>query len=104
MKGWKHVDGQGCTVFCRSCETELPGGPWPTANEAFEQMKEHGWAKGPDICGQCGDSFGRAEAAGLVSFRKDAWENVEEIAPGVWVEKTAPAAAGRRRRKIRRLL
>jgi hypothetical protein len=98
--GFRHIDGQGCMVACRGCGKDHPEGPWPTIDLMFAAMAEHSWSKGPDLCFECQGAYGKAEAAGLVSFRKDAWDNVEEISPGIWVEKQPK----RRRRTIRRLL
>lgn len=110
-RGSRHIPGQGIQIACRDCGKDHPDGPWKTQDEMFAAMAEHGWHKGPDICFECGNAYGRAEAAGLVSFRKDAWDDVEEISPGVWVEKEpvgrdtpGQARPVRRRRKIRRLL
>lgn len=87
-------------IACRSCGKDHPDGPFQTQDAMFAAMAEHQWSKGPDTCHECNNALWKAEAAGLVSFRKDAWDNVEEIEPGVWVEKPLR----RRRRKIRRLL
>lgn len=91
-------------VTCNGhCGTVLEQTPENMGTNLLDFMRDAGWALGPNLCPGCQDGTMKAEAAGMVSFRKDAWDNVVEISPGIWVEAPAPQAA-KRRRKIRKLL
>lgn len=91
-------------VVCNGCrKAELHQTPENKGVNTLDFMRAAGWTIGSSLCPGCQDGYGKAEAAGMVSFRKDAWDNVIEISPGVWAEAPPPAPV-KRRRKIRKLV